>query len=160
MRWEFRWRFLFSFTSSVACSGLMFIVPQKEKMHGLASFLTLEKQLDRANKELKQTQEKLLKAERFAAIGELAGMIGHDLRNPLQGIAGAAYYLKTRSISKEDDKGNEMVATIERCVEYSNKIVNDLLEYSKEIRVELEETNPKLLIEDSLRQVSTPAHVD
>ena len=141
-------------------TGLMFIVPQQEKMNGLASFLTLEKQLDRANKDLKKTQEKLLKTERFAAIGELAGMIGHDLRNPLQGISGAAYYLKTRSISEEDDKGREMLATIERCVEYSNKIVNDLLEYSKEIRVELEETNPKLLIEDSLRQVSTPAHVD
>src|SRR3972149_7640014 len=141
-------------------TGLMFIVPQKEKMYGLASFLTLEKQLDRANKDLKKTQEKLLKSERFAAIGELAGMIGHDLRNPLQGISGATYYLKTRSISEEDDKGREMLATIERCVEYSNKIVNDLLEYSKEILVEVEETNPKSLIEDSLRQVPPPDAVE
>ncbi len=56
-------------------TGLMFIVPHDGKT-GLASFLTLEKQLDRANRDLKEAQEKLLKTERFAAIGELAGMIG------------------------------------------------------------------------------------
>ena len=139
---------------------LMFIIPQREKMSGLASFLMLEKQLDRANSDLREAQEKLLKTERFAAIGELAGLIGHDLRNPLQGISGATYYLKARSVPEEDDKGREMLATIERCVEYSNKIVNDLLEYSKEIRVELEETNPQSLVVDSLRQVSTPASVE
>ena len=108
----------------------------------------------------KEVQEKLLKTERFAAIGELAGMIGHDLRNPLQGISGAVYYLKAKSVSKDDVKANEMIATIERCVEYSNKIINDLLEYSKEIRVNLEDTTPKAIIEDSLRQVPTPPSVE
>jgi len=45
--------------------------------------------------EQKRMAEALLRSERLAAIGELAGMVGHDLRNPLQGIAGAVYYLKT-----------------------------------------------------------------
>jgi PAS domain S-box-containing protein len=40
----------------------------------------------------KEMEQKLLKAERFASIGELAGMIGHDLRNPLSGIRGATFY--------------------------------------------------------------------
>ena len=141
-------------------TGLMFIVPANGEKGGLSSFLKLEKQLDRTNRDLKEVQEKLLKIERFAAIGELAGMIGHDLRNPLQGISGAVYYLKAKSVSKDDVKANEMIATIERCVEYSNKIINDLLEYSKEIRVNLEDTTPKAIIEDSLRQVPTPPSVE
>jgi signal transduction histidine kinase len=129
---------------------LMFAIPKNRTSYSLASSLVLKKQLDKANEDLRITGEKLLRAERFAAIGELSGIIGHDLRNPLQGISGATYYLKARSVSQNDVKGQEMVATIERCIEYSNKIISDLLEYSREIQINLEETNPKELIKDSL----------
>jgi signal transduction histidine kinase len=86
-------------------------------------------------------------------------MIGHDLRNPLQGIAGAAYYLRTRTNTPTDQTTGEMIDTIEKCVDYSNKIVNDLLEYSKEIHIELKETTPKNLIEQSLYQMIIPSTI-
>ena len=108
--------------------GLMFAAPKSANAHSLASSLSLRKQLDKANGDLRIVQEKLLKAERLAAIGELAGMVGHDLRNPLQGIAGATYYLRARNGSKLDEKDREMVATIETCIQRSNKIINDLLD--------------------------------
>jgi len=133
--------------------GLMFAAPKSTNAHSLSSSLSLSKQLDKANEDLRIVQEKLLRAERFAAIGELAGQIGHDLRNPLQGISGAAYYLKKQNVANNDAKVQEMLATIEKCIKHSNKIINDLLEYSKEIRVELEETNPKSLFEHSLRLI-------
>jgi signal transduction histidine kinase len=136
-------------------TGLMFIIPS-HKQGGLASLLKLEKQLKGTQAELKIAQEKLLKAERFAAIGELAGMIGHDLRNPLQGISGAAYYLKNRTVPKDDVKGREMLAIIERCVDYSNKIISDLLDFSREATLELSGTTPKQLLQDSLIQLSVP----
>ena len=44
--------------------------------------------------ERKHMEEVLQKSERMATIGELAAMVGHDLRNPLQGIAGAAYNIR------------------------------------------------------------------
>jgi PAS domain S-box-containing protein len=44
--------------------------------------------------ELSDAQSRLLKAERFAAIGQLAGMVSHDSRNPLAGIKNAAYILR------------------------------------------------------------------
>ena len=34
-------------------------------------------------------------AERLAAIGATAGMVGHDIRNPLQTIAGEVYLAKS-----------------------------------------------------------------
>ena len=46
----------------------------------------LELKVQERTRELKESQEKLLKAERLAAIGQLAGQVGHDLRNPLTGI--------------------------------------------------------------------------
>jgi signal transduction histidine kinase len=144
---------------SVVFTGLMFIVPNNGNAFSMASFLTLEKQLHRAKEDLQKAQEKLLKAERLAAIGELAGMVGHDLRNPMQGIAGAAYYLKAKKSAILDDKGREMVETIETCIQRSNKIINDLLEYSREINLDIEETNAQALVDNALCQIQVPASI-
>ena len=110
-------------------------------------------------KELLEAQNKLLKAQRLAAIGELAGMVGHDLRNPLTGISGAAYYLKKRLNDKLDNKERDMFETMEKAIGYSNKIINDLLEYSREIRLDLSETDPKSLLKDALSMVEVPVKV-
>jgi len=54
----------------------------------------LEELVEERTKELKESQEQLLKSEKLATIGELATMVGHDLRNPLQAITNAVYILK------------------------------------------------------------------
>ena len=59
-----------------------------------------------------------------------------------------------------DDNGREMIKNIEQGIQRSNKIINDLLEYSKDMRIEITETNPKSLLESSLHQVEIPATVD
>ena len=46
-------------------------------------------------------------AERLAAIGATAGMVGHDIRNPLQAITGDAYLAKTELASTADSEGKE-----------------------------------------------------
>jgi len=107
----------------------------------------------------KQMEQQLFKSERLAAIGELAAMIGHDLRNPLTGITGATYYLKTKLDKKADTRTKEMLEIIEKDIEYSNKIINDLLEYSREIRLELAETTPKSLIREALSLVALPENI-
>jgi signal transduction histidine kinase len=119
----------------------------------------LEVKVEERTKELVKAQAKLLKTERLAAIGELAGMIGHDLRNPLTGIAGAAYYLKSKQAGKLDARSKEMLQIIERSIEYSNKIINDLLEYSREIKLELAETSPKMIMREVLSRVKVPRNV-
>ncbi len=138
---------------------LMFNQPKTENTSTMASFVVLERKLNEAKQNLKCMEEKLLRAQRLATIGELAGLIGHDLRNPLQGIAGAAYYLKTHS-KISDGVCNEMLDNIDACIEYSNKIVNDLIEYSQVIHLQLSKTDPKSLIVRSLRQIEVPAHIE
>ena len=119
----------------------------------------LEDKVEERTRELEEVQRQLLKSERLAAIGELAGMVGHDLRNPLTGIAGATYYLKKKYGSEMDDKGKEMLGIIEKDIDYSNKIINDLLEYSREIKLELTETNPKQLLNEALSFVQVPTNI-
>jgi sensor domain CHASE-containing protein len=98
-------------------------------------------------------------SQRLAAIEELAGMVGHDLRNPLTGIKAAAYYVKRKYESKMDAKSMEMLKIIEDNVTYSDKIVSDLLDYSRKIQLEYVDTTPKLLAKEALSLVSIPKNI-
>jgi PAS domain S-box-containing protein len=104
----------------------------------------------------KLMEQELVRSQRFAAIGETAAMVGHDLRNPLQGMAGAVYNLKTNEDSKLSKEGKEMLQIIQEGIGRSDKIINDLLEYSRELHLELFETNVKSITEDALAKVKIP----
>ncbi len=109
--------------------------------------------------ELTSANERLLKAERFAAIGELAGMVGHDLRNPLTAIKNAAYYLDRKLSLTSDAKTKEMFKVINSSVQHANRIINNLLDYSKEITLEIEECTPKSLIDYILLMIQIPEKI-
>jgi len=119
----------------------------------------LEQKVDERTRELKKSQEQLLKAQRLAVIGELAGMVGHDLRNPLTSIAGATYYMKRRPNSQADSKIMQMLELIEKNIAYSNKIINDLLDYSREVKLDLTTTKPKSLIKETLALIEIPKNI-
>jgi len=119
----------------------------------------LEDKVAERTRELIDAENKLLKAERLAAIGELAGMVGHDLRNPLTGIAGATYYLKTKYGAKMDEKSKEMLKIIEKDIEYSNKIISDLLDYSRELRLEFSRATMDSIVKEAIAQVKIPKNV-
>ena len=52
-----------------------------------------------------------------------------------------------------------MLEIIDKCVDYSNKIVNDLLDYSRDIRLEVQECSPKLMMLESLSMVQVPKKI-
>jgi PAS domain S-box-containing protein len=107
----------------------------------------------------KQMAAKLVAAERFASIGQLAGMVSHDLRNPLSSMSAATYYLKNHYGEQMDETGKDMLQAIEKSIDYSNKIVKDLLDYSRDIKLELEATTPHALLAASLGLIKIPVNV-
>ena len=107
--------------------------------------------------EIGRQSEQIQKSERFSAIGELATMVAHDLRNPLQSILNATYYLERRPTTSAKDK--EILTAVEEGVRYSNKIVSDLLDYSRNFRLVVAETNPRLLMKQSLSMITIPVNV-
>ena len=109
--------------------------------------------------ESKRMEEQLRQKERLAAIGEIAAMVGHDLRNPLTGISGAAYILKEKYGSIIDEKGKEMLGLIDSGIEYSNKIVNDLLDYSGELRLDRTESDVRSIVQSALSMVDVSPNV-
>lgn len=119
-----------------------------------------ETQLTTYNKYLERLVEertrKLRGAERLVTIGELAAMVGHDLRNPLTAISGATYYMRKILDPNEDEKFIELLEFIDRNVRESNRILNDLRDYSKEENLEVLPTSLRHLIDDAISSTNIP----
>jgi polar amino acid transport system substrate-binding protein len=119
---------------------------------------TLKEKLEHYSKHLEELVEektKLLKdSERMAAIGQTAGMVGHDIRNPLQSIIGEVYLanseLATLPASEEKSNIKESLEMIQRNTEYMNKIVLDLQDFAKPLNPCAEETNIEQVIQELL----------
>ena len=81
------------------------------------------------------------------------------MRNPLAGIKNAAYYLKKKGTTISETQAKEMLETIEKSIDHSNKIINDLLDYAREIQLKLIQYSAHSLVEDSLGIVQIPERI-
>ena len=107
----------------------------------------------------KKLEAQIVKSQRLAAIGETAAMVGHDLRNPLQGIAGASFNIRRHLRNAVDPSTKEMLAVIDNGVQYANEIINDLLEFSREMQLQLIPTTPKSIVRKTLADVQMPNNI-
>jgi signal transduction histidine kinase len=105
----------------------------------------------------KDLEKKLESAEHLAVIGQTAGMVGHDIRNPLQAIVSATYLAKDdlASLPQSEIKKNliESMKEIEEQAGYIGKIVADLQDYSRPLKPSSEEVDIKELIDNLLLSI-------
>ena len=109
--------------------------------------------------EKKELEQKLSNAERLAAIGELAGMVGHDLRNPLAAIKNAVYFIKKKGASIQEEQAKTMLEIIEKGITHSDKIINDLLDYSREMHLQLIKYPAHTLVDEALKMIQVPDRI-
>jgi len=98
--------------------------------------------------------------DRLAAIGQTAGMVGHDIRNPLQAITSELYLAKeaiANSPHIEDRTQTlESINIIEEQTDYISKIVSDLQDYARPLKPEYSEINLSGLIVSVFQTISIP----
>ncbi len=127
----------------------------------------MEAELEEYSKHLENLVEdrtkQLKDSERLAAIGTTAGMVGHDIRNPLQAIAGDVYLLKEelKAMPEGEEKSSakESLEGIEKNIDYINKIVADLQDFARPLKPNVEETDLKLIIDELLAKNGLPDNV-
>jgi|GEM_PF-1249024 len=90
----------------------------------------LEQKVEDRTKQLIAAQEELVRKEKLSILGQLAGIVGHELRNPLGVINNAAYFLKT-VMPDADETVREYLDMIKDEVENSRRIISDLLDFSR-----------------------------
>lgn len=109
--------------------------------------------------ERKLMEQKLLKSQRLASIGELSTILGHDLRNPLEAIRTGSYYLRKKYDDEIDDTDRLVFDSIQASVDDADKIVRDLIDYASDIKLDLRNISAKALVSDALALVSKPDNV-
>ena len=108
--------------------------------------------------QLEVAQEQLTRQEKLAFLGQLAGGVGHELRNPLGVIANAVYYLKLVQIDA-DETVKEYLNIIDGRVQESQKIVTDLLGLSRNRIVERETISIDKIVTEVLNRHPAPAQI-
>lgn len=79
--------------------------------------------------ERKILEKRLLDAERLAGLGQMSAQVAHELRNPLNAIAGSVQYL--RKVLPDVEEVAEYGELIEQEVRRVNRFVNDLLRVAR-----------------------------
>ncbi len=118
--------------------------------------------------ELKRTEDALRDAQRLAAIGQTATMIGHDLRNPLQALQ-FSLELERRyveaalkaaradpTVEQTVQKAVRLYEDMEQQIRYMDKIVADLQDYARPLALQRELTHIPSLIDDTLSSLAIP----
>ena len=146
-------------------AALELIINITEKKHMQQKLAEYSQQLEKLVERKKQpTSSKhnnnLSNRKDWQQSAKLPSMVGHDLRNPLTGINGATYYVKKKIGSNADPKIVQMLDLIERDIQYANKIITDLMDYSREINLELTETVPNAIIAESISLVQIPENIE
>ena len=119
---------------------------------------SLEKRVEERTRELRDAQEQILRKEKLSVMGELAGSVGHELRNPLSVINSAAYYLKMiQPVASEETKYN--LDIIEQEVLIAEKVINNLLDFGRTIVADSEVVSVSKLISQTLNRVTVPASI-
>lgn len=97
--------------------------------------------------ELRNLREKLVMAEKMAALGEVAAKVAHEIRNPLVSVGGFAKRLE----NKLEGNLKEYAGIIVREVTRLESILKEILGFVKEVRLTRETVSPNALAEDVIR---------
>ena len=119
----------------------------------------LERRVVERTHALALAQDDLVRKERLAVLGRLAGGVAHQIRNPLGAIKNAAYVLQRRVREAEprpfvdpvaSDEVTQAIEIIHDEVQRANQIITDLLDYAR-IRVPVRRpTSIRQLVERAL----------
>lgn len=105
--------------------------------------------------EVRHLKKEIARSQRLASLGNLAAGVAHEIRNPLSSIKGFATYFKERYRDNPEDgeTADIMVQEVERL----NRVISQLLEFSRPIAVEKKPSSLHLLIRQSLKLIEGQA---
>lgn len=139
-----------------------FITEEKKIGGAVLSFVDVS-EIKTLSHQVKEQADKLVQSEILATVGKTAGMVGHDIRNPLQAITSDVYLAKNElaSMPESDEKKNalESLTEIEENTEYINKIVADLQDYARILMPQFTKVNVEKVFQEVLSSVTIPKDV-
>ena len=108
-------------------------------------FVDLKERLD-MERNLRETQEKLLQSEKLAAMGKLTSQIAHELNNPLYGIMNTLELLKTE-IPPESKRRRILEMALSETVRLTD-LLRKMLSFSKPDEEEKQPTDMNTILDE------------
>jgi signal transduction histidine kinase len=107
---------------------------------------TLTRQVELKTQELLESQERLVHSERFAAVGEAAAYVSHEIKNPLMVIGGLAHQVERRLA--EDPPALEKVKIIQQEVRRLETFLWELRDFTRPVNPVKQEMDLNALIQE------------
>jgi len=144
--------------------GMAYIAPlflsiklAEEKMKEYSE--KLEEMVEERTEELREAQEQLVRRERLAVLGQLAGGIGHERRIPLGAIKTAAYFLNMVLEEQEPDV-KDTLEILEKEVATSERIISSLLDFARPKPPTRRKVDVNEVVRETLSRVTAPERVE
>jgi signal transduction histidine kinase len=113
----------------------------------------------RTFEELEITKKLLAEKEKLAFLGEIAGAVGHELRNPLAAIKNNIYYL-SMILENPSEEFHETVECLNEDIYRSTRIIKDLLDYSKVAALDLRSLDVNNFITELISKIKIPENIE
>lgn len=97
---------------------------------------------------MKEMEEKVARAERFAAIGQISAGIAHEIRNPLASMSGSIQVLKDEL--RLDDSNRQLMDIVLKETDRLNSIITQFLNYASPSPVRLKPCDINELIKETI----------
>jgi signal transduction histidine kinase len=110
------------------------------------------RELQTALSELSAAQESLVRREKLAMLGQLAGGVGHELRNPLGVMTNAIYYL-LMVLKEAPEDVKEYLGILRTQITLSEKIIADLLDFARVKVPQLETLPVETIVREQIERV-------
>ena len=118
----------------------------------------LETKVQERTGQLLEAQEELVRKEKLALLGQVAGSVGHELRNPLGVMSNAVFFLQS-VLPEADETTREYLNIIKKEITGSERIVSDLLDAVRTRPPNLEAIEVAELVGQALREYGVPTSV-
>jgi signal transduction histidine kinase len=117
-----------------------------------ASLEERDRRLRDSADELRRNQDQLIQSGKLAAIGELAAGVAHEIGNPLSAISGYAQMIQEGRFTVAQTR--EFAGEIESEAEFIERIIQNLLEFSRPSENVMEPADLREIAESALKTAS------
>ena len=104
-------------------------------------------------------EERRMRQEKLTVLGQLAGGVGHELRNPLGAIKNAAYFLNM-VLEKPEPDVKETLEILEKEVATSERIISSLLDFARAKPPVKRKVNINNIILEVLSRTNVPENIE